>query len=83
MRTREGLSYADWAKRVETVLCEYERLLNPDVIIVGGGVSENSDQWVPLLNVNTPVVVAKLLNRAGIVGAAKAGAGHVAGSPHR
>ncbi|OFT29471.1 polyphosphate glucokinase [Corynebacterium sp. HMSC08F01] len=83
VRTREGLSYDDWAKRVETVLCEYERLLNPDVIIVGGGVSENSDQWVPLLNVNTPVVVAKLLNRAGIVGAAKAGAGHVAGSPHR
>lgn len=81
VRTNEGLTYAEWAKRVDTVLHEYERLFNPDVFIVGGGISEDGDKWIPLLEIRTPVFPATLRNRAGIVGAAKAGASHVADSP--
>jgi hypothetical protein len=44
----------------------------PDLIIVGGGVSEKADKFLPLLTVQTQVVAAQLRNDAGIVGAALA-----------
>ena len=44
-------------------------------IIVGGGISKESEKWVPLLTVRVRVVPAGLLNDAGIVGAAMAAAG--------
>jgi polyphosphate glucokinase len=47
-----------------------ERLFTPDLFVVGGGISKNADKWVPLLELNTPVEPAQLLNNAGIVGAA-------------
>lgn len=77
VRDREELSYKKWAKRVSKVLAEYERLFNPVAFVVGGGISRKSDQWVPLLTVDTPVVPATLRNRAGIVGAAMAVWKHV------
>ncbi len=49
-----------------------ERLFTPDLFVVGGGVSKESEKWVPLLELDTPVVPAQLLNEAGIVGAAMA-----------
>ena len=77
VRDREELSYKKWAKRVDTVLAEYERLFNPAAFVVGGGISRKADKWVPLLTVDTPVVPATLRNRAGIVGAAMAVWKHV------
>ena len=49
-----------------------EKLFTPDLFVVGGGVSKNSEKWVPLLDISTPVKPAQLLNNAGIVGAAMA-----------
>ena len=72
VRTHEGLSYEAWARRVDTVLHEYERLFSPTTFVVGGGISQDADKWVPLLTVNAPVVPARLRNSAGIVGAALA-----------
>lgn len=77
-KDRDGLSYKKWAKRVSRVLNEYERLLNPGVFIVGGGISRDHERWVPLLDVDTPVFPARLRNRAGIVGAAMAVTAHLA-----
>ena len=78
VRDREELSYSQWAKRVDKVLTEYARLFNPIAFVVGGGISRKADKWVPLLTVDTPVIPAKLRNRAGIVGAAMAVWKHVA-----
>ena len=51
-----------------------EALLSPDLIIVGGGISKESEKWVPLLTgVQAKIVPAALHNDAGIVGAAMAG----------
>lgn len=72
VKDRRGWSYEKWAGQVSRVFREYEKLLWPDLIIVGGGVSRKADKWVPLLEVKTPVIPAKLLNTAGIVGAAMA-----------
>jgi polyphosphate glucokinase len=73
-RERDGLSYPEWAKRVDRYLDVLEAGLWPDLIIVGGGVSKKATKWVPLLSTRTPVLAAELLNDAGIVGAALAAA---------
>jgi polyphosphate glucokinase len=70
VRDEEGLSYKKWAVRVNEYMQHVERLFSPDLFVVGGGVSKDSAKWVPLLELNTPVKPAELLNNAGIVGAA-------------
>ena len=49
-----------------------EKLFWPDLFIVGGGISKESQKFLPLITLETPIVTAKLLNEAGIVGAALA-----------
>ena len=46
------------------------RLNTPELFIVGGGVSKHSAEFLPLLDLRTPMVPAKLLNNAGLMGAA-------------
>ncbi|MGM5593778.1 ROK family protein [Corynebacterium glucuronolyticum] len=72
VREKKDLSYKKWAKRVSKVLNEYEHLFWPSLFIVGGGISRKADKWVPYLTCETPVVPAKLRNKAGIIGAALA-----------
>ncbi|KAA0023397.1 polyphosphate--glucose phosphotransferase [Antrihabitans cavernicola] len=72
VKEKKGWSYEEWAERVSRVLSTYEALFWPDLFIAGGGISRKSDKWIPLLTNRTPVVPAKLLNTAGIVGAAMA-----------
>lgn len=70
-REREGLDWEHWARRVSKYLRHVEALFWPDLIICGGGVSKKADSWLPLLHkVRTRVVPAKLVNDAGIIGAA-------------
>jgi polyphosphate glucokinase len=69
-REREGLSWEKWAERLTKYLKVVEALLWPELFIIGGGVSRQSDKFVPLLRCATPVVAAALHNDAGIVGAA-------------
>ena len=44
----------------------------PDLIIIGGGVSKKKDKFIEYIQLNCEVVEAKLLNHAGIIGAALA-----------
>jgi polyphosphate glucokinase len=69
-RDREGWTYKQWVKRVNEYLEHVETILWPDLIILGGGVSEKADKWVPQLKTRARVEVAQLTNEAGIVGAA-------------
>lgn len=68
----KNLSWEEWAHRVSKYLRTLERLIWPDLLIAGGGVSKKADHWLPLLDVRTEVVAAALRNDAGIVGAAAA-----------
>lgn len=72
IKDEKGWSYEKWTKKVSKVLEAYEVLFWPKLFIAGGGISRKSDKWIPLLTNATPVVPAKLLNTAGIVGAAMA-----------
>jgi polyphosphate glucokinase len=67
------LSWGKWAGRVDDYLQHMEALISPHLIIVGGGISKQSDKWVPrLTGIRARIVPAALLNDAGIVGAAMA-----------
>jgi len=75
-RDREGLSWEDWGARVNKYLQTIERLLSPDVFIIGGGVSESSEKFFPFIEVKAKMVPAKMGNDAGILGAALAAIAH-------
>ncbi len=69
-RDREGWTWSQWVKRVNVYLEHIETMIWPDLIIVGGGVSEKADKWLPQVKTRAPIVRAQLTNEAGIVGAA-------------
>lgn len=70
VREKEGLSYENWAKRLQRYYEHVEMLFTPELFIVGGGVSKSHDKFLPLLKLRTPIVPAELFNQAGILGAA-------------
>lgn len=70
VREENNLSWEKWAPRVERYLHLVERLLWPDLIIVGGGVSKRAEKFLPLIETRTRVVPAQMHNDAGIAGAA-------------
>lgn len=69
-RTRENLTWEQWAVRLQRYYTEVEKLFHPDQIVIGGGVSKHHQKFLPLLDLKAKVVPAKLLNAAGIIGAA-------------
>jgi polyphosphate glucokinase len=79
-RDRDGLSFQEWAERLQRYYRVLEDLLWPDLIVVGGGVSKRHERFLPLLQLRTPIVPAALRNTAGIVGAAALAAEHAARS---
>lgn len=70
VREADDLSWEKWSGRVQEYLRHVEALLSPRLFIIGGGVSKKSDKFFPLIDIRTPLVPAKLLNNAGIIGAA-------------
>lgn len=67
----EGLSYDEWVPRLQRYYETIEMLFHPDLIVVGGGVSKDSDLFLPKLRLRAPIVPAVLRNKAGIIGAAR------------
>ena len=76
VREREGWSFEEWAPRLQRYFSHVEFLFSPDLFVVGGGVSKKHKEFLPLLDLKTPIVPAKLRNAAGIVGAAALAAKH-------
>ena len=70
VREKHDLSWSKWAARLTTYYRTLEKLLSPDLIVLGGGVSKHADKFLRLIDIETEIVPAKLQNRAGIVGAA-------------
>jgi polyphosphate glucokinase len=70
-KERENLSWDEWAKRLQKYYSTLQRLFSPDLIIVGGGVSKEHKNFLPLLDIDCEIVPAELRNNAGILGAAR------------
>jgi polyphosphate glucokinase len=69
-REREDLSWPEYAQRLQRYLSHVEFLFSPNLFVVGGGISKLGHEFLPHLELATPVATAKLRNKAGIVGAA-------------
>ena len=69
-RVRRGLSWKAWSQDLDEHLDRIDKLMWPNLMILGGGVSKAPDRFIPRLTVRCPVVAASLRNDAGIIGAA-------------
>jgi polyphosphate glucokinase len=67
---RESLSWKKWAARLQWYYEHLQFLFSPDLFVVGGGVSKHADEFLPLLELDTPILPAVHRNNAGIIGAA-------------
>jgi polyphosphate glucokinase len=72
VRESKGLSWKKWGGRVNTYLQKLEALLNPELIILGGGISKKHEKFFSYLDTRAELVAAKLRNEAGIIGGAAA-----------
>ena len=77
VREKRKLSWKNWAKRLTRFYDHVEFLFSPELFIVGGGVSKQHEEFLPLIKIDTPLVPATLRNNAGILGAAA-----LAAKPH-
>ncbi|MBA4116902.1 MAG: ROK family protein, partial [Rubrobacter sp.] len=71
-RKRDDLNWKEYARRLDKYVTTIERLLWPDLIIVGGGISKKAKKFLPHLTARTKIVTAQMQNNAGISGAALA-----------
>jgi polyphosphate glucokinase len=57
-KERGRMSWARWAKYLQRYYETVEMLFSPTLFVVGGGVSKEADQFLPLLKLRTPIVPA-------------------------
>ncbi len=69
-RERLKLSWKKWGGELNVYLNHVYMLLNPDLILIGGGVSKHFDMYKKFIDVPVQVDTASLLNDAGILGSA-------------
>lgn len=72
IREKNDLSWEEWGGRVNEYLQLIEALFWPDIIIIGGGVSKDFNEFKAYLDLDTEIVPAENRNHAGIIGAALA-----------
>ena len=72
IRKRDHLSWETWAKRLQDYLAYIEFIFDPDLIILGGGVSrpKRTRHYFHLLKTTARLLPAYFQNEAGIIGAA-------------
>ncbi|PID89518.1 MAG: polyphosphate glucokinase [Bacteroidia bacterium] len=72
VRKKLKLKWKNWAVIFDEYLLTIEKLLWPDLIIIGGGASKKKDKFFKYLSCKAKITEAQLLNNAGIIGAAVA-----------
>lgn len=70
VRENKDLSWEEWGGRLHDYVGELERLLWPELIIIGGGVSAKHEKFFQFIKPRARLVPAEFLNQAGIAGAA-------------
>jgi polyphosphate glucokinase len=69
-RKRKDWDFKKWGKRLNFFLNHIEKSFNPELIILGGGISKKINLFKDYIDICTTIKSAKLKNNAGIVGAA-------------
>jgi len=71
-RKRDDLSWEKWAQRANEYLQALDALFWPDLFVIGGGISNKPEKWLPFIQTRARVEVAQMRNEAGMIGAALA-----------
>jgi polyphosphate glucokinase len=69
-RQKKDLTWDEWGNKFNEYLNRMEKLFWPDLFILGGGGSKMWNRFSSCIHVRAKVLPAKLLNQAGIIGAA-------------
>lgn len=69
-REKRQLSWQEWGGILNHYINHVDLLLNPDLIILGGGVSKRYRYYSTYLDLRKKITPAKMQNDAGIIGAA-------------
>jgi polyphosphate glucokinase len=67
---KKKLTWEEWAEDLQLFLTELEEIARPELIIIGGGISEESHRFIGDIKVRAQLMPARLRNNAGIIGAA-------------
>jgi len=70
VKTRDSLSIAEWSARLQEYLLIVEKLLTPDHIVLGGGISAEFEDYRLYIRTGAPLQPAYYRNQAGVIGAA-------------
>ena len=73
----DNLDWDEFGSRFNEYLHVIERLISPNLIILGGGISKKFNSFSGKIDLDTKVVPAEMFNHAGIIGAALFGYNHV------
>ena len=74
VREKKNLSWEEWGGELRHYVHTLEKILWPELIIIGGGVSAKHRKFFKFVKPRAKMVPAEFLNEAGIVGAAMWGA---------
>ncbi len=69
-RKQRKLSVHAWAINLNEYLEYINRIVTPELIVLGGGISKRFDEYSQYINPGVKVIPARQLNNAGITGAA-------------
>ncbi|MCF8247617.1 MAG: ROK family protein [Saprospiraceae bacterium] len=69
-RKKYEMSWSGFGKRFNEYLLHLDRIFSPDLVILGGGISNEFDQYSGKLDKHLNVTTAAMFNHAGIIGAA-------------
>lgn len=69
-RKKYEMSWAGFGKRFNEYLLHIDRLFSPDLVILGGGISNEFNQFSDKIDSGLNVTTAAMFNNAGIIGAA-------------
>lgn len=69
-RQEEDLSWKKWGKRFNEYLNHLDRIISPNLVILGGGGSKKYSEYEDQIDVNFPIKIAQFKNKAGAIGAA-------------
>ena len=70
VRTTLKLDWPAWSARLNDYLERLDSFLWPDLILIGGAVSEHFAEFAPLLRSEADIRAARFIGEAGVVGAA-------------
>lgn len=70
VRENKNLDWEEWGSRLSDYVATLERVLWPELIVIGGGVSAKHRKFFKYIKCRAKLVPAEFFNQAGIVGAA-------------